>query len=240
VLSSVVVMLLRRQARMREDKRRSESRYRIVVDQAGDGVCMVDAATGRLTEANSSLLRRLGYRADEILELNIGDLLVETPIGRDTAAFARLTNTRSCPRTIKQRCKNGQLLDVEVTVSHFEIDGRQMLCYIAHDVTERKNIELELLRNQRRLNHLAHHDALTGLPNRLFLRTHLEQALQAAALATGSLSCCLTWITSKSSMIPSGTTLGMSSWWNSQGSSRSLLDQGVLWRGSVETSSSSC
>jgi diguanylate cyclase (GGDEF)-like protein/PAS domain S-box-containing protein len=185
VLSSVVVMLLRRQARMREDKRRSESRYRIVVDQAGDGVCMVDAATGRLTEANSSLLRRLGYRADEILELNIGDLLVETPIGRDTAAFARLTNTRSCPRTIKQRCKNGQLLDVEVTVSHFEIDGRQMLCYIAHDVTERKNIELELLRNQRRLNHLAHHDALTGLPNRLFLRTHLEQALQSCRVGDG-------------------------------------------------------
>jgi diguanylate cyclase (GGDEF)-like protein len=90
-----------------------------------------------------------------------------------------LTNTRSNPRSIKQRCKNGQLLDVEVTVSHLEIDGRPMLCYIAHDVTERKNIELELLRNQRRLDHLAHHDALTGLPNRLFLRTHLEEALQA-------------------------------------------------------------
>lgn len=185
VLSSVIAVLLRRQARILEEKRRSDSRYRTVVDQAGDGVFLVDAETGRLTEANSSLRRRLGYGADEIVELKVEDILVETPIGLDTEAFARLTNTRSSPRTIKQRCKNGQLLDVEVTVSHLEIDGRQMLCYIAHDVTERKNIELELLRNQRRVDHLAHHDALTGLPNRLLLRTHLERALQSCGVGDG-------------------------------------------------------
>lgn len=185
VLSSVIAVLLRRQARILEEKRRSDSRYRTVVDQAGDGVFLVDTETGRLTEANSSLRRRLGYGADEIVELKVEDILVETPIGLDTEAFARLTNTRSSPRTIKQRCKNGQLLDVEVTVSHLEIDGRQMLCYIAHDVTERKNIELELLRNQRRVDHLAHHDALTGLPNRLLLRTHLERALQSCGVGDG-------------------------------------------------------
>ena len=39
--------------------------------------------------------------------------------------------------------KNGQLLDVEVTVSHLEMDGRQTLCYIAHDITERKNIDAD-------------------------------------------------------------------------------------------------
>jgi diguanylate cyclase (GGDEF)-like protein/PAS domain S-box-containing protein len=184
-LGAVIALLLRRQARTLEEKRRSDSRYRVVVDQAGDGVFLVDAQTGRLTEANSSLRRRLGYSPDEIVALKVEDLLVEMPISMDTAAFARLTNTRSAPRTIKQRCKNGQLLDVEVTVSHLEIEGRQMLCYISHDVTERKNIELELLRNQRRLDHLAHHDALTGLSNRLFLRTHLEQALQSCRAGDG-------------------------------------------------------
>jgi diguanylate cyclase (GGDEF)-like protein/PAS domain S-box-containing protein len=184
-LSVIIALLLRRQARTLEEKRRSDSRYRVVVDQAGDGVFLVDAQTGRLTEANSSLRRRLGYSPDEIVALKVEDVLVEIPISMDTAAFARLTNTRSAPRTIKQRCKNGQLLDVEVTVSHLEIEGRQMLCYISHDVTERKNIELELLRNQRRLDHLAHHDALTGLSNRLFLRTHLEQALQSCRAGDG-------------------------------------------------------
>lgn len=184
-LSSITIVLFRRLACLPEEKHRSDSRYRTVIEQAGDGIFLVDAETGRLTEANSSLRRRLGYSADEIVGLKIEDILVETPAGLYTAAFARVTNTRSSPRTLKQRCKNGQLLDVEVTVSQLEIDGRQTLCYIAHDVTERKNIELELLRNQRRLDHLAHHDSLTGLPNRLFLRTHLEQALQACSADSG-------------------------------------------------------
>ena len=76
-------------------------------------------------------------------------------------------------------------LDVEVAVSHLEIDGKPMLCYVAHDVTERNNIEVELLRNQRHLNHLANHDALTGLPNRRFLRSYLEQALPARSTEGG-------------------------------------------------------
>jgi diguanylate cyclase (GGDEF)-like protein/PAS domain S-box-containing protein len=185
VLSCVTAVLLRRQARTLEEKRHSDSCYRTVVDQAGDGIFMVDAETGRLIEGNFSFRRKLGYGADEIVGLKVEDILIETPVGIDTGAFARLTNTRSHPREIKQRCKNGQLLSVEVTVSQLEIEGRQTLCYIAHDVTERKHIELELLRNQRRLDHLAHHDSLTGLPNRLLLRTYLEQALQARSADGG-------------------------------------------------------
>lgn len=184
-LGCATAVLFRRQARALEEKRLSDSRYRTVVEQAGDGIVLVDAETRRLTEANYSLRRKLGYSAAEIGELTIEDILVETLPDADTVAIDRITNTRSRPRTLKQRCKNGQLLDVEVTVSRLEIDGRQMLCYIAHDVTERKTIEHELLRNQQRLDHLAHHDSLTGLPNRLFLRTYLEQALQAGSADAG-------------------------------------------------------
>lgn len=176
VLGCANAVLYRRQVRALEEKRRSDSRYRTVVEQAGDGILLVDAATGRLAEANYSLRCRLGYSEEEIAGLKLEDVLIEALPDDDTTALGG--GTRSRPRTLKQRCKNGELRDVEVTVSHLEIDGRRMLCYITHDVTERNNIELELLRNQRRLDHLAHHDSLTGLPNRLFLRTYLQQALQ--------------------------------------------------------------
>jgi diguanylate cyclase (GGDEF)-like protein/PAS domain S-box-containing protein len=176
VLGGANAVLYRRQARVLEEKRRSDSRYRTVVEQACDGILLVDAASGRVTEANYSVRRRLGYSAEEIVGLKLEDILVETLIDPERVALDTMTNTRSRPRTLQQRCKNGELLDVEVAVSHLEIDGRPMLCYVAHDVTERNNIELELLRNQRRLDHLANHDALTGLPNRRFLRSYLEQA----------------------------------------------------------------
>ena len=174
-----ILLLVRRLARSEANRQRSEARYRTIFEQADDGILVVDAHTGRVLEANAALQRRLGYGANEIIGLAAEDILVETPPGVDTAAFHRLTNTtRSRPRTLRQRCRDGRLLDVEVTVSSLEIDGHKALCYIAHDVTERKHIELELLRNQRHLDHLAHHDSLTGLPNRLFLRNYLDEALQ--------------------------------------------------------------
>ena len=77
VLGSVIVMLFRRQARTLAEKLRSDSRYRTVIDQAGDGIFLVDAATGRLTEANSSLRRKLGYSAEEIVGLKVEQVLVE-------------------------------------------------------------------------------------------------------------------------------------------------------------------
>jgi diguanylate cyclase (GGDEF)-like protein/PAS domain S-box-containing protein len=50
-------------------------------------------------------------------------------------------------------------------------DGKaQYLLGVAEDVTERKNAE-------QRIAHLAHYDALTGLPNRVLLRERLEQEL---------------------------------------------------------------
>jgi PAS domain S-box-containing protein len=105
VLSAVIAVQFRRQARTLEEKRRSDSRYRTVVEQAGDGIFLVDAETGRLTEANYSLRRRLGYTADEIIKLNVEDILVKALVDADTEAFDRITNTRSRPRTLKQRCK---------------------------------------------------------------------------------------------------------------------------------------
>ncbi|MGH8286355.1 MAG: putative bifunctional diguanylate cyclase/phosphodiesterase, partial [Steroidobacteraceae bacterium] len=44
----------------------------------------------------------------------------------------------------------------------------------------RGKIEAQLLEKQGRLDHLAHHDQLTGLPNRLFLAAHLPQAIDDA------------------------------------------------------------
>ncbi|WP_373070678.1 EAL domain-containing protein [Sulfurimonas sp.] len=52
--------------------------------------------------------------------------------------------------------------------SHGEIIGALA---IGHNVTERKNIE-------RRVEFMAHHDALTGLPNRILVKDRTEQVLE--------------------------------------------------------------
>jgi diguanylate cyclase (GGDEF)-like protein len=55
--------------------------------------------------------------------------------------------------------------------------GETGVVAFAHDVTELKRANLELLDKERRLDHLAHHDSLTGLPNRLLFHDRFRQAI---------------------------------------------------------------
>lgn len=51
----------------------------------------------------------------------------------------------------------------------------------ARDITDRIKIEDDLRENQKHLDFLAHHDSLTGLPNRLLLNDRLHHAMASAA-----------------------------------------------------------
>ncbi|MGC3982382.1 MAG: EAL domain-containing protein [Steroidobacteraceae bacterium] len=185
-LGVVIFALKRRLARTNEEKTKFELRYRTVVEQADEGIFLIEVHTGQILETNRALQRRLGYTETELLQLKLEDILIETIPTMDTGVLERLTNTRSHIRSLKHRCKNGQMLDVEVTASQLEINGRKVLCYIAHDITARKRIQKKLLRNQRRMAYLAHHDPLTRLPNRLYLRSYIEQALQERTHGKGT------------------------------------------------------
>lgn len=79
VLSRVIAVLLRRQARTLEEKPRSDSCYRTVLEQAGEGIFLAGAESGSLIEAISSFRRKLGYGSNEVVGLKVEDILVETP-----------------------------------------------------------------------------------------------------------------------------------------------------------------
>jgi diguanylate cyclase (GGDEF)-like protein len=55
-------------------------------------------------------------------------------------------------------------------------------------VSLRRKIESQLLEKQQHLDHLAHHDQLTGLPNRLYLAAHLPEAIAEAQRTGASLA----------------------------------------------------
>jgi diguanylate cyclase (GGDEF)-like protein/PAS domain S-box-containing protein len=160
--------------------------FHAAVEQSTDGILFVDAATLAIVDANAALLRSLGFTLDELRALKLEQVFTDES-GDTEAMLTRLRNPMPRqPIQIRQRCRSGSLLDVEITGARLNVGDSRVLAFLTHDVSLRRKIEAQLLEKQQHLDHLAHHDQLTGLPNRLFLAAHLPDAL-AEARRTGAI-----------------------------------------------------
>ncbi|MBX5461335.1 MAG: EAL domain-containing protein [Steroidobacteraceae bacterium] len=159
--------------------------FRAAIEQAPQGVLIADATTLRILSANRAAQRSSGYSLRELRGLRVPQLLTDDTQDPDAlVAKLRAADARSLI-SMRQRCKDGSLLDVDVAANHVTSDAREVLAITMSDVTLRRKIESQLLEKQQHLDHLAHHDQLTGLPNRHYLAAHLPEAI-ADARRTGS------------------------------------------------------
>jgi diguanylate cyclase (GGDEF)-like protein/PAS domain S-box-containing protein len=163
-----------------------DARYKAIIDQANDGIVIVDAQTQAVLYTNPAFLNRLGYTDAEAKALTLRDIFADGNTAPESV-LARLRDVNSpMALNMQQRCKNGNLIDSEVRCNALDVDGRDVLAYVTHDVSLRRKAEQQLIENQNRLDRMAHHDQLTGLPNRHYLSAFLPDAI-AAARAAGSM-----------------------------------------------------
>ena len=66
--------------------------------------------------------------------------------------------------------KRWKVIEVEVASHDISFDGRPGRLVLANDITERK-------KSEQRIAFMAHHDVLTGLPNRLSIMERIEDAV---------------------------------------------------------------
>jgi diguanylate cyclase (GGDEF)-like protein/PAS domain S-box-containing protein len=156
------------------------SHYHALIEQSPNGVLIADATTLRIVAANSALQRSLGYSLGELRGMTLGQVFTDDATEPESLLARLRSPDPRLPFGIRQRCKNGAHADVEISGNRLEIDGKPVLAFTTNDVTLRRKIEAQLLEKQQHLDHLAHHDQLTGLPNRLFLAAHLPEAINEA------------------------------------------------------------
>jgi len=161
---------------LEERLRRSEERFRTILENMQDSYYEVDLA-GNFTFINISASDRLGYSRDELLGKNYRFTTATDDLGNILAAFNEVYTTGILNKCFinKSICRDGSIVIVESSIGllrneHGEVTGFNS---VGRDITERKALEQQLA-------DMATHDFLTGLPNRLLLHDRLHVALAQA------------------------------------------------------------
>ena len=133
--------------RAEEALRESEERFRATFEQAAENIFLVDVETKRVLEANHALSRSLGYAPEELKRMNLYDIIAHDRNSIDRNVKRVVEAGRYVIGERRYLRKDGSLVDVEVNVSVVPYEGRDVMCIVAHDVTERKRAEENLRRS---------------------------------------------------------------------------------------------
>jgi PAS domain S-box-containing protein len=108
---------------------------------------IIDSETGQIVNANKSACRFYGYSHDEITTMNISKIntLSDEQV-REEMKAAKLNKRNHFD--FKHQLKNGDIRDVEVRSGKIEVENKTYLYSDIIDVTERRNIEQELIKTK--------------------------------------------------------------------------------------------
>ena len=152
-------------------------RFRSAMDVTDEAIFLVNRTGMRFVEVNAAASQMLGYSREELLELGPMDLTTTSRGHLETLYDAIIAGNSRGGSIESAYRRDGSVFPAEVH-RHAQREGEDWIIVgVWRDITERMEVE-------RRLQHMAHFDALTGLLNRTLFHETLTKTL-AHALDTG-------------------------------------------------------
>ncbi|HET7290698.1 MAG TPA: PAS domain S-box protein [Thermodesulfobacteriota bacterium] len=137
--------------RLQQALKESEERYRSFVETAKSAIIAVDGE-GRIILFNPAAEEIFGYGKEEIMNKEFRCLFPErykditsAELGKGTGSG--FTNLKETTTEITGLTKNGEEFSAEVSFSTCRVEGRTILTAIIFDITERKNLQEQLLQS---------------------------------------------------------------------------------------------
>jgi diguanylate cyclase len=153
----------------RRNQRLSRRRMRELADAALEGLVMCE--NGIITDANAGFRSLVGLERDQLRGRVFADLVSppQRPLIPDAGGRLAQVDLVSA---------DGALVPVEIVARELKSGDASRRVLAVRDVRQLREAEA-------RIRHLAHNDALTGLPNRVTFKDCFERALEAAAAKRG-------------------------------------------------------
>nr|WP_026622738.1 bifunctional diguanylate cyclase/phosphodiesterase [Ensifer sp. WSM1721] len=179
--------------RAMESVKESEARFKAIADDAPVMIWVTDES-GAATYHSRLWLETTGQTAEQARGLGWVDAVHPDNRREVEAGFDAAMRLRKPVRVeYRLRRADGTLASaIDIGQPRFSSDGG-FLGYvgIALDITELRNAEQQRLLAQKQMHHMVRHDALTGLPNRQFLREEFQRISDKVVPGTRVAMLCL-------------------------------------------------
>lgn len=142
-----------------EALRASEEQFRVLFEQAGVGVALVEMLTGRFVKVNQRFCEIVGYSAKEMMPMSFQDITHSEDLEVNMSHLRRLISGEIGEYSIEKRYihKNGSIIWAAITVSPLSATGEtpRYCVGVVQDVTERRDAERSLLQSKELITNIV-------------------------------------------------------------------------------------
>jgi PAS domain S-box-containing protein len=133
----------------------SENRYRRLFETAQDGILILEADTGRISDVNPFLMRMLGRTREALLGKRLWEIGPFKDIAASKVAFEELQRQKYIRyEDLPLETSDGRHLDVEFVSNVYEVDHQRVIQCNIRDITNQKLVEEALRESERKLDRI--------------------------------------------------------------------------------------
>ncbi|MEJ5976119.1 EAL domain-containing protein [Novosphingobium sp. PS1R-30] len=166
-LLMVSIVMLKTERRIISNGQEEARRMKLFADTAMEGLAVLE--DDRIVDANAVFWKLAGYdEADAPVQIDLGELIP------DLAVAAADREGPFIETTLVRR--DAEALDIEAALRRTSMAGKPCTLLVVRDISDRKAAAA-------RIAHLANHDPLTGVGNRLAFNRAMEERLAGASEA---------------------------------------------------------
>lgn len=153
IAASLIGIVLARR-KQTDALKRSEERFRRLFEAGTDSKFLL-SRDGRILDLNRIAHKRLGYAKDEMLGRHAAEFVAPEHTEAVAQRIARVSREGQATYGSAQVCKDGSVIQVEISTIRLELDGQETYYSIVRDVTERSRIETALHESEKRFRDLV-------------------------------------------------------------------------------------